>query len=142
MGGWVVGCACLSGWLFGVIQSYFGERPNVDIPWRWAVPKFFMKNWMPKNNILQNTTPRTRCSVVAVIIFRFRFKFSGKSWANRKVLSVKCTEERRANTDRRPKHIDTGAAGRVHLVQGYERDLVSFYACTLYAGTCFKTFML
>ena len=56
--------------------------------------------------------------------------------------SLECTEERRANTDRRPKHIDTGAAGRVHLVQGYERDLVSFYACTLYAGTCFKTFML
>ena len=124
----------LSGWLFGVIQSYFGERPNVDIPWRWAVPKFFMKNWMPKNNILQNTTPRTRCSVVAVIILVVCDFFVGKS------KKFECTERMRsrANTDRRPKHIDTGAAGRVHLVQGYERDLVSFYACTLYAGTCLK----
>ena len=70
IGGGLGGGVCLfvGVWLFGVIQSYFGERPNVDIPWRWAVPKFFMKNWMPKNNILQNTTPRTRCSVVAVII--------------------------------------------------------------------------
>ena len=45
--------------------------------------------------------------------------------------SLECTEERRANTDRRPKHIDTGAAGRVHLVQGYERSCLFLCLYTL-----------